>query len=132
MSIAVISSQSGLNAASARLAASANNVANQGSTAATNQQGVLVNEPFRAQRVEQASIVPAGVQARVTEASNPTTRRFDPQSPVADESGFVDAPNVSIDEEIIQQQISTYDFRANLRALEAQDESLQSLIDITT
>lgn len=129
MSIATIS-QLGLDAASLRLATSANNVANAQSTVQRNQQGALENEPYRAQRVEQASLVPAGVRARAAEASNPTTRRFDPSSPVADENGLVETPNVSFDEEVVQQQIATYDFKANLRALKAQDEQLEALIDL--
>lgn len=130
MGIASIS-QLGLNAASLRLETSANNVANSQSTVQRNQQGALVNEPYRAQRVEQASLVPAGVRARAADSANPTIRRADPTSPVADEEGLVEAPNVSLDEEVVQQQIATYDFQANLRALQAQDEQLEALINVT-
>lgn len=121
----------GLQAAGKRLDVSANNVANVSSTVGRDAAGALKNEPYRAQRVEQASILPAGVRTKVVETAKPTIRIADASSPVADEDGTVEAPNVALDEEVVQQQVAGYDFKANLKVLKAQDEMLQSLIDIS-
>jgi flagellar basal-body rod protein FlgC len=129
MGIASIAA-TGLQAAERRLLASANNVANAETTAARGVGGTLVNEPYRAQRVEQVSLASGGVAARVVKDANPTVRAFDPASPVADENGFVEKPNVSLDNEIIQQNIAGYDFKANLKVIKAQDENFKSLLDI--
>lgn len=129
MSIGSIS-LSGMLAAGKRLEASANNVANVSSTVGRDAAGALKNEPYRAQRVEQTSLLPAGVGARVVDAQKPTIRVADASNPVADEDGTVEAPNVSLDEEVVQQQVAGYDFKANLKVLKAQDEMMESLIDI--
>lgn len=121
---------SGLQAASKRLEVSASNTANVSSTAGRDASGALKNEPYRALRVEQASLVPAGVRARVSEDPNATITVFDPSSLVANEEGLVEAPNVSLDQEIIQQNIAGYDFKANLKVLQAQDENFKALLDI--
>lgn len=120
----------GLQAAGKRLDVSANNVANVSSTVGRDAAGALKNEPYRAQRVEQASILPAGVRSRVVDAPNPTIRIADASSVVADEDGTVEAPNVSLDEEVVSQKVASYDFKANLKVLKAQDELFKSLVDI--
>lgn len=122
--------QTGLLAAGKRLEASANNVANVSSTVGRDMSGALKNEPYRAQRVEQTSLLPAGVGTRTVDAQKPTIRVSDPSSPVADENGMVETPNVSLDEEAIQQNIAGYDFKANLKVFKAQDEMLKSLVDL--
>lgn len=121
---------SGLNASSRRLQVSGNNVANAFSTVQTAPDGSLVNDPYRAQRVAQSSLEGGGVRSRTVEDPNPTVRVFDPSSPVAASDGTVEAPNVSLDEEVVQQQIASYDFQANLKVIKTQKEMDQALLDI--
>jgi flagellar basal-body rod protein FlgC len=129
MSIGTIA-LSGLQAAGKRLDVSANNTANVSSTVGRDAAGVLKNEPYRAQRVQQSSLVPTGVRTRVVDDANPTVRVYNPADPAAAEDGTVEVPNVALDEEVVQQNIAGYDFNANLKVLKTQDELLSNLLDI--
>jgi len=122
---------SGLNAAERRIGVSANNIANSSSTVRTNADGSLVNDPFRPSRVVQSSVATGGVSTDIVEASNPTVRVADPSSPVADQNGTVEIPNVSLEEEVLNVNQATYDFKANLKVLKVQKELEESLLDIT-
>ncbi len=121
---------SGLQVAGKRLGVSANDVANVSSTVGRDAAGILKNEPYRAQRIQQVSQLPGGVRARVSDEANATVPVYDPSSPVADENGLVETPNVALDQEAIEQNIASYDFKANLKVLKAEDEMLQGLLDI--
>lgn len=123
---------SGLNAASRRLGVSANNVANLSSTTRTAADGSLVNDPFKPQRVAQTSLPSGGVRTDVVQVSNPTATVFDPSSPVASEDGTLEIPNVSLEEEVVDQQLATYTFKANLKVLKVQKELDEALLDIST
>lgn len=122
---------SGLNAASRRLQVSSNNVANAFSTVQTAKDGTLVNDPYQAQRVVQSSLEGGGVRAQVVTDPNPTVRVFDPSSSVAAADGTVEAPNISLEEEVVQQQLASYDFQANLKVIKTQKEMDRALLDIT-
>lgn len=103
---------SGLNAASRHLDVSANNTANQ------------LTPAYQAQQVTQTASAQGGVQAAVA-PKDPAT------IPVADADGNItQAPNVDAAEEVVQQQIASYDFKANLRVLRAADEMSRQLVDI--
>lgn len=121
---------SGVNAASRRLEVSGGNVANAFSTVGKTNDGTFVNNPYRAQRTVQTSVEGGGVRSQVVEDPNPTVRVFDPSSPVAAEDGTVEVPNVSLDEEVVQQQLASYDFQANLKVIKTQQELDRSLLDI--
>ncbi len=119
-------SVSGMQAASTRLANSANNVANIHSTS-RRENGAVVDEPYEPQDVVQSSIEPqGGVEAHL--------RPRDPASiTMPDVTGeVVEYPNVNLEEEIVGQEVATYDYKANLKALKAADEMIQSLLDITS
>lgn len=120
----------GLAAASQRLNVSANNTANQNSTA-TNVNGDLVNKPFQAQKVQDVSLAQGGVQAVVLPVEPASIPRFDTASPFADEAGIVQYPNVSEDSEATQRIIASRAFQANLESLKTADEGLATLLDIT-
>jgi flagellar hook-associated protein FlgK len=86
---------SGLNAASLRMAASANNVAN-------------MNTPgYRRQGVEQAALPSGGVAATVTQAAE---------------------PGVELTEEVVEQKMALYSFKANVLVLQTQDEMQRALL----
>jgi flagellar basal-body rod protein FlgC len=126
---AINSALSGLNAASRRLQVSANNIANMQSTK-TVVTGTEVNSPYVAQRVQQVSQAGGGVSVKVQDVSPASSQVFDPENPDADSNGFVAYPNVSLETEIINQKIATYDYKASLKTLKVQDELEQSLLDI--
>ncbi len=113
---------SGLQAASTRLNVSANNVANAASTS---------GEVYKAQRVEQTSVQEGGVKAQVQPKTPATVQYFDQNNAAANEEGVAEYPNVSLEEEVINQQIAGYDFKANLSVIRTADEMLGNLLDMT-
>ncbi|MBY0356063.1 MAG: hypothetical protein K2Q12_10115 [Rickettsiales bacterium] len=122
---------SGLNAAQTRLANSANNVANVQSTSSV-VNGQEVKRAYQPTDVNQRSIEPTGgVETSIRPRDPATIPVYAPDSPSADENGIVEYPNVNLDEEVVQQQIASYDFKANAKVLQTQDEIYQSLLDIT-
>lgn len=123
-------SLSGMNAASARLGNSANNVANIESTALV-REGKTLQETYLPKDIVQISQEAGGTDAYLKPRTPATVKVSDPENPAADADGMVEKPNVSLDEEVVQQQMATYDFKANLKALKAQDEMEQSLLDMT-
>lgn len=125
-------SLSGLQAASAQLANSANNVANISTTSSPSVvNGELKSESFVPQTLTRTAVQPTGgVRTELRPRDPATIPVFSPESGLADENGIVDVPNVDLAEEVISQQIATYDFEANLKALEVTDEIMKSLIDI--
>lgn len=120
---------SGLKAAENRLYTSANNVANMHSTTSS-VNGERVDEAYRAQRVVQTSAEP-GVRSDRVDVDPATIPVYDPTNVAADENGITEYPNVDLAQEVINQQIATYDFKANLKSIQAADEMAEELLDIT-
>lgn len=108
----------GLNAAETRLSVSANNIANQ-SSAKQLVNGKVVNQPYTPQQVQQTSLPGGGTQAQVADI-NPATVTV----------GGQQLPNVDQSNEIVQQSIASYDFKANLKTIKVQDQMQKSLLDI--
>lgn len=103
---------SGLHANERRLAVAAENVAN----AAT--------EGYKPKEVEQTPSTGGGTSVRVVERENPTI-------PVPNDKGGVDErPNVSLEEEVVNAQVATYNAKANIQVLKAQDKLNKYLLDI--
>lgn len=123
------SALSGLTAASARLNVAAENIANQNSTR-TLKNGQVTNEPYQPQELLQSSLAEGGVTTSVQPADKPPALRFDPQDPGANENGLVASPDVDPVQELVNAQLASYDFKANLKTLKAQDELLQNTLDI--
>lgn len=96
---------SGLQAAEKRLAASANNIAN-------------ANTPdYVPQEVVQKSLAEGGVVAEVKDES---------QSDGSADGGG----GVSLEEEVVNVAIASYDFKANLKVIERINEMSKKLLDI--
>ena len=119
----------GLRAAETRLANSANNVANMQSTV-SRIDGERVLEPFKAQQVTQTSLSTGGVRTDLRAVDPKSVPVYDPTNVAANEEGITQYPNVDLEEEIINQQIATYDFKANLNVIETTDEMMDDLLDI--
>lgn len=122
-------SLSGLNAASKRLEVSASNVANQSSTSVS-VDGQVANRPYAAKRVDQVSNPLGGVGTIVRDKDPATIKIFNPNLPNADANGTAEVPNVSLEEELINQIALTYDYKANLKAIKTANEMQKSLLDI--
>ena len=79
------------------------------------------------QQMEQLACTPnplGGVRASVTAR--------DPAAVVSVVGGEeMTAPNVSLEEEVVNQEIATYTFTANLKSLKAYDEMIGTMLDMT-
>jgi flagellar basal-body rod protein FlgC len=120
---------SGMNAATARLDNSAKNIANIHSTSRV-ERGETIKAPYQPTDVVTLSQEAGGVITIQKERNNATTPVYDPESADADGDGMVQMPNVDLAQEVAQQKIATYDFKANLKVLEAQKKMDDSLLDI--
>jgi len=120
---------SGLNAATRRISVAADNIANQSSTA-TKQDGQVIDEPFHAKVAQSISQGQGGVSVVVKEANPPIITTFDPTAPNADANGQSRVPNVDVAEQLINQRIAGYDYKANLKSIQVQDNMLKNLLDI--
>lgn len=123
------SALSGLAAAGKRLEVSASNIANQYSTR-KQINGQTINEPYTPQKVQQVSLQNGGVQTVVTDVSPTTTGVYSPEHPDADANGTLQLPNVSLEDELVEQKMATYDYKANLKTIKVADEMQKSLLDI--
>lgn len=121
---------SGLQAASKRLANSANNIANQQSTF-SQVNGETVAEAFRPSDIVQISNEPTGgVRTELRERDPATVPVYDPTNGAADAEGITQYPNVNTEQELIDQKFASYDFKANLKSFKAEDENLRAVLDI--
>jgi flagellar basal-body rod protein FlgC len=113
----------GMSAESERLSAVASNLANANSSAAAG------GQPYRAREVvfqavspndgsqELSSVGMAGVKvAAVVESDLPTREVYDPGNTAADANGYVQMPNVSSVDEMVNMISAQQDYQANLDA----------------
>ena len=121
-------SLSGLNAASTRLANSANKTANQFSTL-SNVNGETLKEPFKPLDVNNVSLNP-GVKTVLRPTEPASIPVYDPNNSAADAEGITQYPNVSSEEEVVAQLSSKNEFKANLNVIKTQDKMLGNLLDI--
>jgi flagellar basal-body rod protein FlgC len=123
-------STSGLHASAKRIAVAADNIANVNSTKQL-QNGQVVNEPYHAKKTQTISNALGGVfKVEVLDANPPTKTMFNPNADNADANGSSEVPNVDLAQEMIDQRIASYDFKANLKSIKVQDNMLQNLLDI--
>lgn len=120
----------GLHASSLRMQTSANNVANVHSTT-SRIDGERVLQPYHAQETVQTSLEPGGVSAKTRTRDPATVLLPDADNVAAREDGLTAYPNVSLDEEVVQQQIASYDYKANLNVIETADDMSEALLNIT-
>jgi flagellar basal-body rod protein FlgC len=124
-------SLSGLVAAQTRLGVSADNTANVRS-AAGEENGAITNRPYVPQEVTQSAAEPQGGTTALTRpVADPTIAQYEPESPLADQSGVVQYPNVDLAQEAINQKMAVTTYKANLNVIKAYDEMQQSLLDIS-
>lgn len=120
----------GLNAASTRLAVSANNVANSQSTTTTQTNGQTVNKPYVPLLVDQQTQAGGGVRTSLRDVSPPSVPVFAPESPAAGENGIVQTPNINLNQEVANQLLASNAYKANANVIKRADEMYQSLLDI--
>lgn len=116
-------SLSGLLSAQTRLQVAADNIANSQTTSSRDDKGftpqVPVSEPL-----------PDGGVRTEAVAKDPASRPlFAPRSPQADEDGFVQAPNVSLAEEIVRSRQAVLTYKANAEVLRRELGTIDDLLE---
>jgi flagellar basal-body rod protein FlgC len=84
------------------------------------------------QRVVQYSGAGGEVRSVAVPISPPSILVFDPNNPAADGEGLVAQANVSLEQEFVVQLQAKVAYKANLAALETQDELLGELLDVVS
>ncbi len=129
MVIALNTAVSGLNAASQQIQAAANNIANQQSVYGE-KNGQPANVPYTPQDVVQSSLENGGVQTYTRNATTPTVPVYQPDNPVADESGVVQYPGVDQASEAVNIILANNSYKASLKTMKTYDDMMQNLLDI--
>ena len=127
---------SGLRAQSRRLAVSADNVANASSLGVhpdpqlANPEGFVPQRTvFSSQALAQGGVGVAASTAPITPASYLSRQ---PDHPDADPDGLVPLPNVSLEQEAVEQIQALRLFQANVATIQTQDRMLGALLDIVS
>lgn len=125
----VSSSLSGLNSAALRLATAGENIAK------ANVEGVL---PARGAKtgaylpkdVIDTALTRGGVMAEAIARQPGTYAKYSPQSSKANEKGFVAAPDVRVDEELVDAKLAGIQYTANAKMIKAQIDNEKKLLDV--
>lgn len=119
----------GLNAATQRAAASASNIANINTVGSLEESG---QAPYSALTTVSKTLGPetGGLRTDVVQKDPPFVPAFDPNSPFANEEGVVGAPNVSLEEEIVQLKIAELSYKANIATIKTAEDMSRELLSL--
>jgi len=123
---------SGLKAQSYRLAVSADNVANASSLGVHPDPALAKPEGFAPQRTVFSAHALGGVTATTAPIAPASFLSRQPDHPDADPDGLVPLPNVSMEQEIVEQIKALRLFQANIATIKTQDRMLGTLLDIVS
>ena len=123
---------SGLRAQSRRLAVSADNVANVSSLGVHPDPELAKPEGFAPQRTVFSSQAGGGVAASSAPITPAAFLSYQPDHPDADPDGMVPLPNVSLEQETVEQILALRLFQANVKTIQTQDQMLGALLDIVS
>lgn len=126
---------SGMRVASARLSASASNIANiattgavPGTVAAASSQ---VYQPVDVVAFERRSgAQPAGADYNIRQNADGYFTAYDPSSPHADAGGMIAVPNIDLAADIVESLQARMQFQASAAIVRAANEAEKSAIDI--
>ena len=130
---------SGLTAQQQRLGATASNIANVATTGSVPSSDPLApaSTVYKPLEVSFTALTtgngdPAGVKAQVSERADGYTVFFDPDNIHANAEGLVAAPNVSLENEIVNLLLTKTLFKANAAVIKTQNEMSGALLDQLT
>jgi flagellar basal-body rod protein FlgC len=112
---------SGIQAASKRVEASASNIANLQTadyTPITAQQTALTDQTGNGQ----------GVRSDFVPKTQPFTPSYDPDSPFANNEGYVNTPNIDLAEEAVNMTIAKTAYKANVSVIETVQDMTKELL----
>ncbi len=124
---------SALIASTVRFDTAASNIANAGVKSTPGKisaAGPVFSAGYTPQRVRQTTTASGGVRASVVPVSPASLSVFDPSSPLANQNGAVNIPNVSLPVEIAELQKASFAYKANARVLKTLDDSFRTILKI--
>ena len=116
----------GLDAAAKKISAGASNIANLQTTGSLSKDGKAPYTPLNT--TQTAS--PTGVSTNFTPKNNPFTPAYDPDSPYADENGYIGVPNVDLAEEAVNLSLAKLSYKANLEVIKTAESMSDELLDM--
>jgi flagellar basal body rod protein FlgC len=123
---------SGLHAAAKRASVSANNIVNARSEpvkpAGAPGSGTPSATEFQALKVYQQAVPGGGVQAHTRPVDPPSYQVADPFA--TDGSGLAYVPNVSLEQEFVEQIRAEHAYKASAKVIQTADEMDDTLLDI--
>ncbi len=123
----ISTSLSGLLASSKKVAVAASNIANADVVGSTDPNSP--DQAYAAQVTQDTTTADGGVRTVSLNRNPPFVPSYEPDSPFADSEGMVNAPNVNLDEELINTKIAEHAYQANLMALKTGVEMQNTLRD---
>lgn len=129
MTDAISIAMSGLRAQSVRLAASASNIANVGTSGAIPTPEAPASTVYKPLNVSYTALSTGGVRADVIEDANGYTPVYDPSSIYANNDGLSAAPNVDLVKETVNMLEAKAVYKANVSVIKTQEEMLGELLD---
>ncbi len=128
---AIQTSVSGLLASTARVNNVASNIAN--STVKSTPRGAagpVYSAGFTPQRVIQSSTPSGGTRTNTVPVNPASLTVYDPSSPLSNDQGLVNIPNVNLPAEIGELTRASHAYKANAKVLKTLDETFKSLLKI--
>ncbi len=107
----ISTSLSGLMAASRKAEVVSSNIANADSVGSTDPKAP--DQAYAAKVTQDVSTGDGGVRTEVLTRNPPFVPSYSPDSPLADSSGMVNAPNVNLDEELLNLQQAKTAYQSN-------------------
>lgn len=124
---------SALIASSVRFNTAASNIVNAGVKSTPGKataSGPVFRAGYTPQRVIQTTTGSGGVRASIVPVSPASLSVFDPTSPLGNEKGLVNIPNVSLPVEIAELQKASIAYKANARMLKTLDATFRTILKI--
>lgn len=116
----------GLNSASMKLNASAANIANFMTSGSLEPGGQSPYIPRDA--VAKAQGETGGVQTEIINRDPAFTPAYDPDSPFANDQGYIGVPNVDLATEIVTMKLAEISYKANLKTIQTSRDMFGELL----
>lgn len=123
---AIKTALSGLLAQGQKAAGSASNIANASSTGRLDGESPAPYTPVDTQFSSQEG---GGVAAHTTPRQTPFVPSYAPDSPLANEEGYIGAPNVNLAEDIVNLKQAALAYKANIKTIEIASDMQDELLD---
>lgn len=132
-------SASGLSAQRTRVNVHSSNLANANSTRAEDGQGpyrkkivIFEETPFEEKLTSELKEKASAVKvAEIAEDESPPRKVYEPGNPGADKDGYVYYPNISVIQEMVDLLSAARSYEANVTAMKAAREMIQSSMSIS-